>query len=69
MIKILLVDDDAVIVQIYRKKLLEYGYEVEVAEDGLAAIKALHDVKPNLVVLDIMMPKFNCLEVLEFIRS
>lgn len=69
MIKILLVDDDAVIVKIYRKKLLEYGYEVAVAEDGLAALKALHDAKPNLVVLDIMMPKFNGLEVLESIRS
>ena len=69
MIKILLVDDDAVIVQIYRKKLLEYGYAVDVAQDGLAAMKALHDVKPDLVVLDVMMPKFSGLEVLEFIRS
>jgi len=67
--KILLVDDDAVIVEIYRKKLLEYGYAVEVARDGLAAMKALHASKPDLVVLDIMMPKFNGLEVLEFIRS
>ena len=66
---ILLVDDDKLIVEIYRKKLVQHGYEVVVAQDGLAAIRALHETRPRVVVLDIMMPKFNGLEVLEFIRA
>ena len=69
MTKILLVDDDPVILDIYRKKLQQQGYEVSVAEDGLAAMKALPIFRPSLVVLDIMMPKFSGLEVLDFIRS
>jgi CheY-like chemotaxis protein len=69
MMNILFVDDDAVVVEIYRKKLLHFGYEVVVAEDGLAAMKLLHTLRPHLVVLDIMMPKFSGLEVLDFIRA
>jgi DNA-binding response OmpR family regulator len=67
--RILLVDDDAFIVRLYRKQLSDAGYEVEVAEDGLAAMKGLKSHRPNLAVLDIMMPKFSGLEVLNFIRS
>lgn len=67
--KILLVDDDALVVEIYRKRMTHFGYEVVVAPDGLAAMKALHEARPQFVVLDIMMPKFNGWEVLNFIRS
>jgi CheY-like chemotaxis protein len=67
--KILLVEDDAVVVEIYRKKFLREGFEVDVAEDGLVAMKVLPVFKPDLVVLDLMMPKFNGADVLKFIRS
>jgi CheY-like chemotaxis protein len=67
--KILLVEDDAVVVEIYRKKFLREGFQVEVAEDGLVAMKTLPLVKPDLVVLDLMMPKFNGADVLNFIRA
>jgi CheY-like chemotaxis protein len=67
--KILIVEDDAVVVQIYRKKFLQEGFQVEVAEDGLAAMRQLPAFKPDLVVLDLMMPKFNGADVLKFIRS
>jgi CheY-like chemotaxis protein len=69
MTKILLIDDDMVVVDIYCKKLQQQGYEVTVAHDGLDAMKAVSAVRPQLVLLDIMMPKFNGLEVLDFIRS
>ncbi len=69
MSKILLVDDDPFIRQIYRKRLLDRGFEVETAEDGLAALKALHRFRPDLMVLDLMMPYFNGFEVLKYIRS
>jgi len=68
--QILLVDDDAVIVQIYRRKFLEAGYAVEVAADGLEAMKLLSSgVKPDVVVLDLMMPKMSGVDVLKFIRA
>jgi DNA-binding response OmpR family regulator len=67
--QILLVDDDPVILTIYRKKLLEAGFQVDTAADGLAAMKQLHSAPPDLMVLDVMMPKFSGLEVLKYVRS
>ena len=66
---ILFVEDDAVIVQAYRMGLERAGFRVEVAEDGLAAMKILLLLKPNLVLLDLMMPKFSGTDVLKYIRS
>lgn len=67
--KIFIVEDDAVVVEIYRKKFQQEGYEVGVAEDGLVAMKQLPLAKPDLVVLDLMMPKFTGADVLKFIRA
>ncbi len=69
MSKILLVDDDALIVEFYRKKLLSNGYDVVTAADGFAALKLLQSEKPDLLLLDLMMPRFNGFEVLHYIRS
>jgi twitching motility two-component system response regulator PilH len=66
---ILFVEDDPIIVRVYCTKFLREGFLVEVAEDGLAAVKMLPTVKPDLVVLDLMMPRFNGVDVLKFIRS
>jgi len=67
--KILVVDDDALILSIYGRKLNQEGYTVETASDGLTAVKSLHTTRPNLVVLDLMMPKLSGVEVLKFIRT
>ena len=67
--KILFVEDDPIIVQVYRGPLKNAGYEVEVAEDGLKALKVLLDLRPDLVLLDVMMPKVDGTYVLKFIRS
>ncbi len=69
MTRILLVDDDSVTLEAYRKRLVQTGLEVDCAPDGIAALKLLHDTKPELVVLDLMMPKFNGFEVLKYIRA
>lgn len=69
MAKILMVDDDEVVVAAYRNKLMQAGFDVEVAFDGLNAMKMLHAYRPDVVVLDMMLPKFSGLEVLKYIRS
>ncbi|MGA3284355.1 MAG: response regulator [Verrucomicrobiota bacterium] len=67
--KILLVDDDAVILAVYGKRLAQYGFAVTTAADGLKALDALRADQPDLVVLDMIMPKLSGVEVLKFIRS
>jgi CheY-like chemotaxis protein len=69
MTTIFLVEDDEVVVQVYRAKFLREGFGVEVAEDGLVAVKMLAAVKPDVVVLDLMMPKLSGVDVLKYIRS
>ena len=65
---ILFVEDDPIIVQVYRGPLKNGGYQVEVAEDGLVAMKVLLQLRPDLVLLDFLMPKVDGTYVLKFIR-
>jgi CheY-like chemotaxis protein len=69
MTTIFLVEDDSVVVQVYRAKFLREGFAVEVAENGLVAVKMLSVVRPDVVVLDLMMPKLSGVDVLKYIRS
>jgi CheY-like chemotaxis protein len=66
---IFFVEDDAVIMHVYGAKFLREGFLIEVAEDGLTAMKLLKTAKPDLIVLDLMMPKFSGVDVLKFIRA
>jgi len=67
--QILFIDDDPVVVAIYRERMERAGFRVDVAEDGLAAMESLKQSKPDLVVLDLMLPKANGVEVLRWIRG
>lgn len=67
--KILLVDDDAVVTHLYRDALVAGGYLVETAPDGEAAVSMLTSVNPDLVLLDMMLPKMPGLLVLRHIRA
>src|ERR1043166_1793230 len=67
--RILFVDDDPIVVRIYQEALSRRGFQVDVAQDGLAATKALRANKPDLMVLDLMMPKLSGVDVLKFTRS
>jgi CheY-like chemotaxis protein len=67
--KILLVDDDALVLELYRKKLVQGGFEVQPAADGLEAVRLLSSYQPDFIVLDLMMPKLSGADVLKFIRG
>jgi CheY-like chemotaxis protein len=69
MIKILLVDDDPLLVRMYHKKLQNDGYEVDTASDGMEALEKLPNFFPDLILLDMMMPKMNGLEMLQKLQS
>ena len=66
---ILFVEDDAVVLTTYRNLLQREGFQIESAQDGLEALKALSQATPDLVVLDLMLPKFDGADVLKFIRA
>src|SRR5271154_650934 len=66
---ILFAEDDHLLLTLYRKHLQQAGYHVIPAQDGLEAMKNLALFVPDLVVLDLMMPKFNGEEVLRFISK
>ena len=67
--KILFVDDDALVTRIYRDKLADDGFEVATAEDGLMAMRKALEFRPDLIVLDLLMPKMTGADVLKFIRN
>lgn len=67
--KVLIVDDESKIRELVRINLELVGYSCEEAEDGEIAIQKLTSFKPNLVLLDIMMPGKNGFEVLEVCKK
>ncbi|MBK8232762.1 MAG: response regulator [Candidatus Eisenbacteria bacterium] len=66
--RILVVDDEIYIVHILEFSLTMEGYEVVTAADGEEALKKIEEDRPDLVVLDIMMPKLDGYEVCRRIR-
>jgi len=66
--KILIVDDEPGIRNLISAYLRNEGYEIYEADDGSKAVKAAHAFKPDLIILDIMLPGMNGLEVLSQIR-
>ncbi len=69
MMKILVVDDEESIRLLYKEELEEDGFVVEVAQDGLEALKQVPLFKPDLITLDIKMPGLNGIETLKRIRE
>ncbi len=68
-ITILLVDDEPDILEIVRYNLTLEGYTVEIAENGIDAIEVAKKIKPQLIILDVMMPKMDGIEACERIRK
>ena len=69
MAKILIVEDDALMSRMYQKAFSFEKYEVEMAADGEEGLEKVRPFKPTLILLDVMMPKKNGLEVLEELKA
>ncbi len=67
--KILLVEDDKFLSEMYATKLTESGFEMEAAFDGDEGLAKVDSFKPNLILLDIVLPKKDGFEILKTIRS
>lgn len=63
--KILLIEDEEIMVDLLQKKLTQEGYNVSVARNGEEGLKIARKIKPDLVLLDIIMPKIGGFEVME----
>ena len=63
--KILIVEDEDILLDLLRKKLQEEGYEISVARDGVEGLEKMKEVKPDLILLDVIMPRMGGFEVME----
>src|SRR4030067_2974268 len=68
MTKILVVDDEPSIMNLVSAYLKPEGYEVFTATDGPSGLKAAHAFKPDLIILDVMLPGMDGLELLSRLR-
>lgn len=67
--KILIIEDEIILSDLLAKKLKGLGFEVAQAFDGLEGIKMLKEFNPNLLLLDIVMPKLDGFQVMKKIKE
>lgn len=66
--KVLIVDDEPDILEIISYNLIKEGYEILTAKNGMEALEVVPSFKPDLIILDIMMPKMSGAEVCKILR-
>ena len=64
---VLFVDDDPLITMAYESALSAHGFKVDVAHDGIAALSAMRKTKPDVLILDLVMPRLSGGDVLKLI--
>lgn len=69
MAKVLLVEDDVALRDIYSARFMAEGYDVVTASDGEMALTQAVKEKPDLIILDVMMPKISGFDVLDILRA
>jgi DNA-binding response OmpR family regulator len=67
--KILIIEDDQIVANVYSNKLAHEGYQTEVALDGENGLKVMRTFQPQMVIVDLMLPKMSGVEVIKQIRS
>ncbi len=67
--KILLVEDDAALSGVYKSRLLMEGFDIKEVSNGELALSTALEYKPDLILLDAMMPKISGFDVLDILRN
>ena len=67
--KVLMADDDKMLLDMYKERLELAGYNVESAYNGEELLGKVHDFSPNIIMLDVMMPRMNGYETLASLKS
>lgn len=68
-LSILAIDDSSTMRRLVQQTLIQFGYSVEVAEDGIDGLEKLESVQPDLVITDINMPRLDGFGVIEGVRK
>jgi adenylate cyclase len=66
---LILIEDDQHIQRIFRERLIREGFQVATADDGEQGFQCVRDLRPDIILLDIMLPKMDGLQVLKHIRE
>lgn len=66
---ILLVEDDQALIDIYNITFTHENFKVEIARDGEECLKKIKTIMPDIILLDIMMPRMNGIQTLEKLKS
>jgi len=67
--KILIIEDNQIVANVYSNKLAVEGYQTEVALDGESGLKIMRTFQPDILILDLMLPKMSGVDVIKEIRS
>jgi len=67
--KLLLVEDDRILLNMYRKFLVNHGYDIHTAMDGEEGLRKAFEDHPDLILLDIRMPKMDGMTMLKLLRQ
>ena len=67
--KILIVEDEEILLAALKEELLTGGYQVEGAGDGLEGLEKVKTFKPDLILLDLLMPKMDGMEMLQKLKA
>lgn len=67
--KILIVEDDELMIKILSFILSKEGYQLSIIRDGLSAIEQIHTINPDLIVTDLLLPYKSGLEVISYVKN
>jgi DNA-binding response OmpR family regulator len=67
--KILIIEDDQIVANVYRNKLAVEGYQAETAADGESGLKVMRTFQPQLIIIDLMLPGVSGVDVIKEIRG
>jgi len=67
--KLIIIEDEETLLNLLEKKLNQEGYEVDIARNGEEGLERIRSNRPDLILLDIVMPKMGGFEVMEILRK